>query len=157
MLIASILLHLIDQAANSKCGYQCGFALDDPKIAQYDPINWILTNAANYFPIDYIFFTGIIFWVFWCTIFGITNIGVRFLCFKLFNLRAHETMHNGLLMVIGFLLLMLTSFNYLMYSFASQYMTYGDQVKYIDIYIIHMLLIYIYTGHRLHLINLSRN
>eukprot|EP01084_Bolivina_argentea_P311996 540115_1 len=36
-------------------------------------------------------------------------------------------MHNALLMAIGFLLLILTSFNYLMYSFASQYMTFGDQ------------------------------
>merc|ERR1719317_1700404 len=36
-------------------------------------------------------------------------------------------MHNALLMAIGFLLLILTSFNYLMYQFASQYMTFGDQ------------------------------
>eukprot|EP01083_Nonionella_stella_P283348 964374_1 len=55
------------------------------------------------------------------------RIDVRFLCFKLFSLRAHETMHNALLMAIGGLLLILTSFNYLMYSFASQYMTFGDQ------------------------------
>lgn len=127
LLICSILMHLIDQGVNSSCGYKCGFALNDPKIAKYDPISWVLTNCANYFPLDYIFFSGIIFWIFWCTIYGIIKVDVRFLCFKLFSLRAHQTMHNGLLMVIGFLLLILTSFNYLMYSFASQYMTFGDQ------------------------------
>eukprot|EP01084_Bolivina_argentea_P018134 33810_1 len=127
LLITSIMMHIIDQGVNSSCGYACGFALNDPKIAQYDPISWILTNCSDYFPLDYVFFTGIIFWIFWCTIFGVMRIDVRCLCFKLFSLRAHETMHNALLMAIGFLLLVLTSFNYLMYSFASQYMTFGDQ------------------------------
>merc|ERR1712130_58475 len=127
LLIVSIMLHLIDQAVNSSCGYQCGLALNDPKLSKYDPISWILTNCASYFPLDYIFFSGIIFWIFWCTIFGVIRIDVRFLCFKLFSLRPHQTMHNALLMAIGFLLLILTSFNYMMYSFASQYMTFGDQ------------------------------
>merc|ERR1712228_147452 len=127
VLIVSIMMHVIDQGVNSSCGYSCGFALNDPKIAKYDPISWLLTNCASYFPLDYIFFSGIIFWIFWCTIFGVMRIDVRFLCLKLFSLRAHETMHNALLMAIGFLLLILTSFNYLMYAFASQYMTFGDQ------------------------------
>eukprot|EP01083_Nonionella_stella_P167554 563524_1 len=127
VLIISIMMHLIDAAVNSSCGYSCGFALNVPKLGHYDPVSFILTHCANYFPVDYIFFSGIIFWIFGCTIYGIIRIDVRFLCFKLFSLRAHQTMHNALLMAIGFLLLILTSFNYLMYSFASQYMTFGDQ------------------------------
>lgn len=128
VLVVSILMHLIDQGVNSSCGYSCGFALNDPKIAKYNPVSWIMTNCASYFPMDYIFFGAIIFWIFWVTIWALMRIDVRFLCFKLFSLRAHETMHNALMMAIAFLLLILTSFNYMMYSFASQYMTFGDQV-----------------------------
>jgi len=127
VLIVSVMMHLIDQGVNSSCGYSCGFALNNPKISQYDPIGWIMTQCASYFPLDYIFFSAVIFWIFWCTIYGIVRIDVRFLCMKLFSLRAHQTMHNALLMAIGFLLLILTSFNYLMYTFAAQYMTFGDQ------------------------------
>merc|ERR1712190_320169 len=86
-----------------------------------------MTKCASFFPLDYVFFAVIIFWVFWATIWALMRIDVRCLCLKLFSLRAHETMHNALMMAIAFLLLILTSFNYMMYAFASQYMTFGDQ------------------------------
>jgi len=127
VLVVSIMLHLIDQGVHSSCGYSCGFALNDPKLARYDPVSFVMTECASYFPLDYIFFAAIIFWIFWTTIWALMRIDVRCLCLKLFSLRAHETMHNALMMAIAFLLLILTSFNYLMYSLATQYMTFGNQ------------------------------
>ena len=132
IIIVSMGYHLIDQIINSDCHVKCGFAIDNP--SRYNPMNYLLQQTSKFFPMDYIFFTGLIFWLFLCSIVGIMTIGVRFICVKLFSLRAHATMHNALLMAIGFLILVICSFNYLLFDLAASYMTYGSQV-YILIYI----------------------
>ena len=80
LLIASIVVHLIDQILNSSCGYSCGFAID--KRTFPNPIGILLTQSSKIFPFDYVVFGLIVFWLFWSTIVGIMMIDVRFLCFK---------------------------------------------------------------------------
>lgn len=125
VLIASIVIHLIDQIINSTCGYSCGFAIEERGLK--NPIGIVLTETSKVFPFDYIVFGAIVFWLFWCTLVGIMMIDVRFLCFKLFSLRPGNTMHNALMMAIMFVILVVCSFTYNIYNLAPDYVQYGHQ------------------------------
>ncbi|ETO30995.1 hypothetical protein RFI_06124 [Reticulomyxa filosa] len=124
LVIACMMMHLLDEALNSDCGYSCGFQL---KTYNWSiPIETLLSQAAKVFPLDYILFALIVVWLFVATIAGVVALDVRVLCFKLFRFRPHGTLQNALIMGVGFIIVIAASFTYLMMTLAPHYTSYGS-------------------------------
>jgi len=125
LVVVSIIIHILDQAINSKCSYHCGWSLE--KRTFVNPMNIFLMKISDYFPLDYIIFSLILVMLFGSTIYGFAQIGVRFFCIRMFDFRAGKTMHNGLLMAVWILIFIILSLNYTIYEIAPDYATFGSQ------------------------------
>jgi len=127
LIVLSILLTNIDKAANSGkfCGSKCGFVLAYPQI--FNPLDTALTVLSAYFPLDYILLGFIIFYIFFCTLSGIVQIGVRFLWVNLYKVRKGSTPPQGLLMASIILMFGILSLNMELTTLAPQYANWGSQ------------------------------
>jgi len=123
----SILLTNIDKAANSGtfCGSQCGFILAYPKV--FNPLDYMLTELSKYFPLDYIVLGLIIFYIFFTTLSGIIQIGVRFLWVNLYKIRRGSTPPQGLLLASVILMFSVLSLNMELTTLAPRYANWGSQ------------------------------
>jgi len=123
----SILLTNIDKAANSGtfCGSQCGFILAYPKI--FNPLDYMLTELSKYFPLDYVALGLIIFYIFFTTLSGIIQIGVRFLWVNLYKIRRGSTPPQGLLLASVILMFSILSLNMELTTLAPRYANWGSQ------------------------------
>ena len=63
-----------------------------------NPIDWILVQSSKIFPLDYIVFLCLVFYVFICVLYGIIRLGIKILCFTVFYLRfpPFDSIHKGL-------------------------------------------------------------
>ena len=76
-----------DQSLHSDCGWSCGFTITKRSII--NPIGIALQKSSHFFPVDYIVFSMVIVWLFLCTIYGLTQIGLRVLFCKVRNTHTH--------------------------------------------------------------------
>ena len=65
---------------HSKCGWNCGYVLDDKKFINY--LDFSLLNLSKYFHLDYILFAAVNIYVYICSIYGFVNLGIRLFIFK---------------------------------------------------------------------------
>jgi len=128
LMIVAVILTSADRALNAAkfCGSACGYVLSYPKI--FNPIDWVLTQASKFFPLDYIIICLIIFYFFFATMSGIAHIGIRFLWIKLFSVKRSGTPPQGLLFMAIILMLCLLALNMEVTTLAPQYSTFGSQV-----------------------------
>lgn len=124
LLVASITIHLVDQATHGQ-GYQNGFTL--AKRTMKNPIGIAFDTASKVFPFDYVLLAVVILWMFVATLYGVTQIGTRFFCFRLYDFRAGKTPHNGLLMAIWFVMFTVLALNVQLLSLAPNYAQFGHQ------------------------------
>jgi len=127
LIVISMLLTNIDKAANSGnfCGSQCGFVLAYPEI--FNPLDTMLTALSKYFPLDYVFIGGIIIYIFFATLSGIVNIGIRFLWVYMYKIRAHSSPPQGVLLTVVLLMFCILVLNMEITTLAPQYATWGAQ------------------------------
>lgn len=125
LLVVSIAIHLVDQLQNSHCGYSCGFAL--PARTIKNPMGIAFDEASKVFPFDYVLLAVVILWMFISTLFAITQAGVYFFCFKLYDFRAGKTPHNGLIMAIWYVAFVVLAINIQLLSLAPNYAMFGHQ------------------------------
>mmetsp|Transcript_5767 Transcript_5767/g.8057 ORF Transcript_5767/g.8057 Transcript_5767/m.8057 type:complete len:521 (+) Transcript_5767:119-1681(+) len=127
VLYASILLTNVDKAANSGdfCGSKCGYIISHPKI--FNPLDQMMTILAAYFPVDYVFFTGLILYVFLATLGGISKIGIRFLWLHMYKIRRGASPPQGMLIAVIILMLSVLTLNFEITTIAPQYASFGTQ------------------------------
>jgi len=131
LIFVSMLLTNIDKAANafgpgnSTCRAACGFVLDNSTI--FNPLNVLFTYVSAYFPLDYVLIGCIIFYIFFATLSGVTEIGVRFLWVNLYKIRRASSPPQGLLLTAIILMLSVLSLNMEITTLAPQYATWGSQ------------------------------
>lgn len=122
----SILLTAVDKATNSICKQRCGYILGHINV--FNPINWILVESARIFPIDYIVFTFLLLLFFCSSVVGIGAIGIRFLWFRVFQIRKGHTSPQALLVTTVMLMLIVLALDYsIPMVVAPQYATWGSQ------------------------------
>lgn len=125
----SMLLTAIDKAKNSVCKLRCGYILAHVNL--FNPVNWILVQAAKAFPVDYAIFTVIVLFFFCSSVVGLTAIGIRVTCFlwiRFFQIRKGHTSPQGLLLATAMLMLIALALNYsVSMVVAPQYATFGPQ------------------------------
>ncbi|RKP10442.1 hypothetical protein THASP1DRAFT_4201, partial [Thamnocephalis sphaerospora] len=126
-LVASVLLTCIDKVKHSVCGQDCGYVLSHPE--WFNPVNVILLYLSEHFPLDYIFVVAITLYFFAATAAGLVQSGIRFLWVHLYQIKAHRTAPQGLLLASIILMLSLLALNYTMTTVvAPQYAHFGSQL-----------------------------
>ncbi|KAK2014916.1 LMBR1 domain-containing 1 [Colletotrichum eremochloae] len=122
----SMLITGIDKAKNSFCKGKCGYILGHINIFQ--PINWIFTQSAKAFPVDYILMALLVLFLFSSSISGIAAVGIRFLWIRIFQIRRGHTAPQALLVATVMLALIILAINYAIVNMvAPQYSIYGTQ------------------------------
>ncbi|GKT64610.1 lysosomal cobalamin transporter [Colletotrichum tofieldiae] len=122
----SMLITGIDKAKNSFCKGKCGYILGHINIFQ--PINWIFTQSAKAFPVDYILMALLVLFFFSSSISGIATVGIRFLWVRIFQIRKGRTAPQALLVATVMLALIILAINYAIANLvAPQYSIYGTQ------------------------------
>ncbi|KAI5289530.1 hypothetical protein KEM54_003709 [Ascosphaera aggregata] len=125
VIFVSILLTSIDKIKDSVCGVKC-FSL--AQIHIINPLNFILTRSAKFFPLDFILFILLTIFLLGSSVCGIAMVGLRFLWMKIFAFRRGHTTPQALSLAIVLLALIGLAFNYaLPMAIAPQYATYGSQ------------------------------
>jgi len=129
LLWGSILITSIDKAKNSyklcSSSSACGFVMKIPEIP--NPVDLVLTKSAQFFPLDYVIVALLVIYVFFATLSGVLNIGIRFLWIKLFALRRGASPPQGLLLTAVILMLAILALNIEITTLAPQYTTFGTQ------------------------------
>lgn len=130
LIVVSMLLTSIDKAVNSTkfCGSKCGFVLAYPKI--FNPLDTMLTKLSSFFPLDYVLIGGLVIYIFFATLSGITRIGVRFLWINMYKIRPGSSMPQGMLLASAILMFSLLALNMEISTLAPQYSTWGSQTYY---------------------------
>eukprot|EP01116_Phalansterium_solitarium_P001295 TRINITY_DN11090_c0_g1_i2.p1 TRINITY_DN11090_c0_g1~~TRINITY_DN11090_c0_g1_i2.p1 ORF type:complete len:534 (-),score=117.95 TRINITY_DN11090_c0_g1_i2:208-1767(-) len=130
LIFVSILLTNVDKAINSTnfCGAACGYVLAIPELV--NPLDYILTVVSPYFPTDYVLLALIVIYVFFATLSGVTNIGVRFLWILMYKVRSGRTPAQGLLLTSIILMFSTLALNMEITTIAPQYATWGSQHYY---------------------------
>jgi LMBR1 domain-containing protein 1 len=125
VLIVSMVLTNVDKIVNSQCGLACGYTLSHPK--KWNPLDAFLVLMSKYFPLDYVVVAVVVVYIYFATLSGISNIGIRFLWILLYRVKARATKPQGLLIATLIMMLSLLALNMQLMSLFPQYATYGSQ------------------------------
>ena len=124
-LAVSVIITNAQVLAKSLCGRaKCDFVWDNPGL--FSPVNTVLKFLSVAFPLDLILFACVITFVFYATLSGITQLGVRCLCVNLFKVRPHKTSPQGLLLLSFLLMASLLSLQQSLFALAPEYVSYGS-------------------------------
>jgi len=128
LLVVSILLSTIDRFQNSDCGASCGYALTQASL--WNPIDKGMVTFSKVFPIDYIFFALLVFYFMIATINGLVALGVRCLCYKLYDVVKGQTQPHALVMGTWLIMMCMLVLNMQIITLAPQYSTFGQEFYY---------------------------
>jgi len=126
LIIISIMLTNIDKVMQDYCGAKCGYFLQYGR-KLFNPLDSLMVLLSKFFPIDYIVYGCVILYIFFCTVSGVTRIGIRILCIKMFPFRKSGTAPQGLLCAAWVLILSVLALNNQLITLTPQYATYGSQ------------------------------
>ena len=124
LIFVSILLTNIDKAMHSK-GAKSGYILKNGTLP--NPTDKLLVYAQNAFPLDYILYFQIVLFFVISSIFGVKQIGIRFVWLSVYKIRAHATKPQALALMSLTLILILLSLNTVLLTIAPDYTMYGSQ------------------------------
>merc|ERR1711865_351757 len=101
LVVSSLLLTLLDRMLHSPCGWYCGYTLKERLI--FNPIDEIFLRLSKFFPVDFIILATLVLYIFTASVFGIISLGIRFLCFSMYALRARKSMPQAMLVLTNIL------------------------------------------------------
>lgn len=94
----------------------------------FNPVDWILTESNRVYPLDYIIYLAISWYLIFCTLSGVRNLGIGLFFYKLGKFKPGQTTPQGLLLASSVLMMSMMAINMLMFSIAPIYSSYGNQV-----------------------------
>eukprot|EP00457_Paulinella_chromatophora_P004695 gb/GEZN01004707.1/.p1 GENE.gb/GEZN01004707.1/~~gb/GEZN01004707.1/.p1 ORF type:complete len:577 (-),score=126.37 gb/GEZN01004707.1/:186-1850(-) len=124
----SILLTTLDRFLNSDCKFQCSYTLTTSRLP--NPIDLGLIYFSKFFPLDFFLFGLLMLYMFFASLIGLTKLGVRICCFKMYDVEKYATMSNALIMGIWLLVMLLAALNLQVWTIAPQYSLFGTQFYY---------------------------
>jgi LMBR1 domain-containing protein 1 len=125
LIIVSLSITVIDKFVHSACGPSCGYTLAKTRIL--NPIDEAFKGLSKAFPLDCIFFAGLVLFIFLACVSGIVGLGVRFFMFKLYSIQKGRTLPNAFLMAAWMLQLMTLTLNLEILTIAPTYASFGNQ------------------------------
>jgi len=126
ILVISLALTVVDRTLHHiKCDATCGYILQVPVL--FNPLDQALILFSKFFPIDYILICLIVIYVYFATLYAITQIGIRFFCLELFSFKKDHTRPQGLMTASIILMLGILALNNSLVTLAPTYAMYGSQ------------------------------
>jgi len=101
LIFLAMLSGVYDRLKNSECGIKCGFVIE--KQVVINPLDWILVQSSKVFPLDYVVFLCLVFYIFICALYGIIKLGIKIFCFTLYEIKKESTVPQALL-IMAFLI-----------------------------------------------------
>eukprot|EP01017_Pseudomicrothorax_dubius_P009133 TRINITY_DN13058_c0_g1_i1.p1 TRINITY_DN13058_c0_g1~~TRINITY_DN13058_c0_g1_i1.p1 ORF type:complete len:508 (-),score=114.09 TRINITY_DN13058_c0_g1_i1:835-2358(-) len=126
IILFSLAMTTVDKFVNSKCGLSCGFIIERPQFL--NPTDALLVYSSKIFPLDYIFFALFVFYITIACIYGIVRIGIKILCFTVFEIRKEATTPQALLIMAFIVKLIIFLLSTQVFTLSPQYSTFGSQV-----------------------------
>jgi len=89
----------------------------------------VLLFLSKYYHLDFIIFAVINIYVYICSVYGFINLGVKLLCFDIFEIRKKGTLPQALLIGSFLIAIMILAFMIEILTLAPQYSTFGTQTQ----------------------------
>mmetsp|Transcript_86873 Transcript_86873/g.249253 ORF Transcript_86873/g.249253 Transcript_86873/m.249253 type:complete len:537 (-) Transcript_86873:48-1658(-) len=125
LVVVSLLLTLIDRLVHSDCGWSCGYTLKERRI--YNPADEIFLYLSHVFPLDFMVMGIIVLYIWIASVFGIVCLGIRFLCFNVYQLRTRKSMPQALLVLCNVMSYILLALCMALLTIAPNYTAFGSQ------------------------------
>jgi len=126
LVFISLLLTSIDRFLHSGCALSCGFLLESQR-ALWNPLDWLLTWLSNYFPLDFVALAVLTLYIFCCSLYGITALGIRVAFIPIFPIKPRRSLPQALLLMCFVLAHILLVLCMTLLTIAHQYATFGSQ------------------------------
>eukprot|EP00922_Rhytidocystis_sp_ex-Travisia-forbesii_P047200 GHVS01070318.1.p1 GENE.GHVS01070318.1~~GHVS01070318.1.p1 ORF type:complete len:528 (+),score=76.71 GHVS01070318.1:289-1872(+) len=131
LVFVSLLFSIVDRWLHSRCGWRCGFVLTEPSGGDrfWTPLDAVLLNLSEYFPVDFAFFCVVVVYVFAASLYAVLRLGIRWLCVAPNNyaIRPHKTKPQALLFLCFLMAHILLAFTMTLTTLAPHYVSYGTQ------------------------------
>ncbi len=125
LIVTSLVITNVDRFLHSKCGLSCGYLVEENWI-KFNPLDRLFVFTSKLFPLDLVFMTLILLYVFVVCIYAIANIGIRIFG-QSFEIMKRETSPQALNILSILLILIMFAFSMQFVSLAPYYTTFGSQ------------------------------
>ncbi|CAF1178741.1 unnamed protein product [Adineta steineri] len=92
-----------------------------------NPINIILTWTGQFYPISYIFLTGLLIYIIFTSLYGLQQLGIWYFWVRMYRFSRGRTKPQAILMLCSLLMFIVVAINIFVYLLIPQYAIYGDQ------------------------------
>jgi len=123
----SLSLIVIERLIHSPCGLACAYALQETKWV--NPSDELFIYSSKIFPFDFVVLFVIVGYIFAASFFGITKLGIRFLCIDLCSFPYRKTSPQALLILCGVLQYILLALVMALLTLVPDYVTFGSQLS----------------------------
>ncbi|CAE7569420.1 unnamed protein product, partial [Symbiodinium microadriaticum] len=127
LVVLSLLLTLVDRLLHSPCGWSCGYTLQERRI--YNPADEVYLRLSRIFPVDFVFLSVVVLYIFAATLFGIVALDIRLLCISVYTLRARKSAPQALLVMCNAMAYILLALCVALLTIAPDYTAFGSQTR----------------------------
>ncbi|CAF3262037.1 unnamed protein product [Rotaria socialis] len=92
-----------------------------------NPIDLVLTWTGKYYPISYIFLSGLMIYIIFTSLYGLQQIGIWYFWIQMYRFSRGRTKPQAILMLCSLLMFIVVAINVFVYLLIPQYAIYGDQ------------------------------
>ncbi|CAF1350922.1 unnamed protein product [Adineta ricciae] len=92
-----------------------------------NPIDRVLTWTGQYYPISYIFLTGLLAYIIFTSLYGLQQLGIWYFWVRMYRFSRRRTKPQAILMLCSLLMFIVVAINVFVYLLIPQYAIYGDQ------------------------------
>ncbi|CAF0900460.1 unnamed protein product [Rotaria sordida] len=92
-----------------------------------NPIDIVLTWTGKFYPISYIFLTGLMVYIILTSLYGLQQIGIWYFWIRMYRFSRGGTKPQAILMLCSLLMFIVVAINVFVYLLIPQYAIYGDQ------------------------------
>ncbi|CAE7410734.1 unnamed protein product, partial [Symbiodinium sp. CCMP2456] len=112
---------------HSPCGWSCGYTLQERRI--YNPADEVYLRLSRIFPVDFVFLSVVVLYIFAATLFGIVALDIRLLCISVYTLRARKSAPQALLVMCNAMAYILLALCVALLTIAPDYTAFGSQTR----------------------------
>ncbi|XP_022706035.1 probable lysosomal cobalamin transporter [Varroa jacobsoni] len=123
LVLISLLLSNVDKVLNSSV--DSGYIPKKQNLP--NPIDYVLLQCQQIYPLDYILFVTMVCYLFVCCTYALQRFGVCALCFRAYSIRRGRTVPQALVMLSSVLILCVFGLQILIYSVSPEYTSFGNQ------------------------------
>ncbi|CAF4891050.1 unnamed protein product [Rotaria sp. Silwood1] len=92
-----------------------------------NPIDLVFIWTGKFYPISYIFLSGLMVYIILTSLYGLQQIGIWYFCIRMYRFSRGRTKPQAILMLCSLLMFIVVAINVFVYLLIPQYAIYGDQ------------------------------